>query len=49
MTQGTLLFYIGIIFIGIAVVGAVFGAVILSVSGKRLKKQLEKEFGVKRK
>ena len=33
---------------GTAVVGAVIAAVILHVSGKRLKNQLEKEFGRKR-
>lgn len=47
MTQDTLLFYVGIILIGIAVAGAVLGTVILSVSGRRLKAQLEKEFGEK--
>ncbi len=42
------LFYLGIALMGTATVGAVAGAVILSVSGKRLKAQLEKEFGKKR-
>lgn len=45
MTQYTLLFYIGVILIGIAIVGAILGSVILLISSRRLKVQLEKEFG----
>lgn len=48
ITAGTILFYGGIVLMGTAVVGAVIAAVILHVSGKRLKNQLEKEFGRKR-
>jgi len=41
------LFYLGIVLMGTAAAGAVTGALILSASGKRLKAQLEKEFGKK--
>ena len=48
MTSGTLLFYGGIIGMALAAVGAVTAAVILRLSGKRLKGQLEEEFGKKK-
>lgn len=42
---GTILFYGGIVLMGTAVVGAAVAAIVLHVSGKRLKKRLEEEFG----
>lgn len=48
MTDGTLLFYGGIIGMALAAIGAIAAAVILRFSGKRLNGQLEKEFGKKK-
>nr|WP_302664921.1 hypothetical protein [uncultured Agathobaculum sp.] len=42
------LFYIGLILMGIAVVGAIVSIVIFTVSGKRLKAKLEEEYGRKK-
>lgn len=42
------MFYGGIVLMGAAAAGAVIAAILLRVSGKRLKKQLEDEYGKKR-
>lgn len=44
----TLLFNGGLTLMGCAVVGAVAASVVLTVSGKRLKGHLEKEYGPQR-
>lgn len=48
MATSDLLFYGGIALMGIAVAAAVAACIIFSISGKRLKAQLEKEFGNRR-
>lgn len=44
----TLLFNGGLALMGCSAVGAVVAFVVLTVSGKRLKGQLEKEYGLQR-
>lgn len=48
MSSGEILLYIGIALIAVAVVGSIIAFGVLTVSGKRLKAQLEVEFGEKR-
>ena len=48
MELHTLLFSGGLVLMGCAAVGAVIVSVTLTVSGKRLKAQLEKEYGPQR-
>jgi len=44
----TFLFAGGVVLMGGAVVAAVITGIVLGVSGKRLKAQLEKEYGLRR-
>lgn len=48
LTEGTLLLYGGIAGMALAAVGAIAAAAILRISGRRLRIQLEKEFGKKK-
>ena len=47
-SDAELLFFIGVSIMAVAVVGAIISSVILHISGKRLKKRLEAEYGPKR-
>ena len=47
-SDGTILFYSGIIGMIVAAIGAVISIVIFSVSGNRLKRKLDEEYGKKK-
>ena len=48
MQSSEILFFLGCAVMAVTALGAVFTGVLLRLSGKRLKKQLDEEFGEKR-